>query len=189
MFRTIGRVLLGFIVASIAAGLTMTGFAELNTVEKYISPIELILLAATHSAIFSAPFFLVATVIGEWLNIRSWLFYTLSGLAITMAGFLAQYSSEPTGFPSIMNPYAFTAFALTGLISGFVYWLIAGRLAGNEVPLPDFDDYPDGRRLRVEGEAEVSTSSLKDMLSAADKTSVPSTGAPAVAKKAAQNGI
>src|SRR5690606_17813540 len=91
----------------------------------------LALLAATHSAIFAAPFVLVACVLGEWQNIRSVVFYTLAGVVIGLAGFLAQYSAEAVGQPTIINNYALKAYLTAGFFAGLAYWLFAGRSAGS----------------------------------------------------------
>jgi hypothetical protein len=119
---------------------------------------------------------LVALVIGEWQNIRSIAYYTFAGLAISMAGFIAQFSSEVTGYPTIMNWYAFLTFALSGLVAGFVYWLAAGQKAGDEVPLMLGTEGDIDLQTENENTAASARSSIKDMLAAADKTSVPVTG-------------
>jgi hypothetical protein len=140
MFRSIVRVLFGFIMACLAAGATKVLFA-LTPGEVFGGDADalgnasyLTLLTATHSAVFAAPFALIAAAIGEWQGIRTWPFYALAGLAITLFGFIAQYSSEGPAQPTIVNNYAFTAFLTAGFIAGFVYWLFAGRDAGDPVP-------------------------------------------------------
>ena len=92
-------------------------------------------MAATHSAVFSAPFALVAAAIGEWQSIRSWVYYALAGIAISIAGFIALYSGETSGPNSIVNQYATIAYLCSGLVGGWVYWLVSGRMAGDEVEI------------------------------------------------------
>jgi hypothetical protein len=132
------RVVLGFAIAAIAAGLTMVLFVT-TPVELATSPGDadalgaaalLALAVATHAAVFSAPFALVAVAVGERRSIRSWVYYALAGIAIASLGFLAQYSSEVEGPATIFNAYALVAFLTTGLVAGIVFWLLCGRYAG-----------------------------------------------------------
>jgi hypothetical protein len=149
MFLRIIRVVFGFVLACLAAGLTMVLFvytpvelANLPSDEASQRASEaglLSLAAATHSAIFAAPFALIAAAIGEWRGIGSWMYYVLVGVLIAGIGFLAQYSSEAVGEASIVNTYALTAFLVTGFVAGAVYWLFSGRYA--DWPWPD-DESP-----------------------------------------------
>lgn len=135
MILSIFRVLFGFVVACLLAGVAQLAFALPNDilsddVEKLMSAAELAALAATHSGVFAAPFALVAAAIGEWQSIRTWIYYALSGIAIAIAGFIALYSGEGMGQPTIVNNYALMAYLTAGLVGGLVYWGLAGRLAG-----------------------------------------------------------
>ena len=139
MILSVLRVLFGFALACIAGALIKLGFASPNDVltddaDRLSWSIEQVLLAATHSAVFSAPFALVAAAIGEWQSIRSWVYYALAGLAIAIAGFIALYSGETTtGVNTIVNQYATIAFLCSGIVAGWVYWLFSGRYAGDPV--------------------------------------------------------
>lgn len=135
MIMSVVRVLVGFALACIAGALIQLGFATPNDVltddpDRLSWSFEQVLLAATHSAVFSAPFALVAAAIGEWQSIRSWVYYALAGIAIAIAGFIALYSGETTGPNSIVNQYATIAYLCSGLVGGWVYWLVSGRNAG-----------------------------------------------------------
>ncbi len=140
MFRALARVIAGFLIACLAAGLVKVLFVmtpvELASVPSSAFPEKasdmglLALLTATHTAIFAATFALVTTGIAEWLSIRSALYYLTSGAAIALLGFFAQYSSEVGGQPTILNTYAMTAYVAAGLIAGLIYWVLAGRYAG-----------------------------------------------------------
>ena len=108
MILSVLRVLVGFGLACIAGALMQLGFATPNDVltddpDKLSWSFEQVLLAATHSAVFSAPFALVAAAIGEWQSIRSWVYYALAGIAISIAGFIALYSGETSGPNSIVD--------------------------------------------------------------------------------------
>lgn len=125
------RVLTGFVVACFVAAAMQVAFAVLPLADRPTQPklIELVLLTATHFAVFSAPFGLIAAILGEWQGLRSRGYYLFTGLATGAAGFLVQFTAE-SGGPTVYNPYAVTAFLLPGLIGGFAYWLVAGRQAG-----------------------------------------------------------
>lgn len=136
MITSVLRVLIGFALACIAGALVQLAFATPNDVltddaDKLSWSMEQVLLAATHSAVFSAPFALVAAAIGEWQSIRSWVYYGLAGIAIAVAGFIALYSGETGGANSIVNNYALAAYLCAGLAGGVVYWFLSGRSAGD----------------------------------------------------------
>jgi hypothetical protein len=138
MIRALLRVLMGFVIACLVAGLVQVLFvmtpADLaSETDKVQGAAILTLMAATQSSVFAAPFAFLVTAIGEWQAIRNWVYYALAGIAIAFAGFLVQYSSE-TGGVTIFNDYAFKAFLTTGFVAGFTYWLVAGRTAGDNEP-------------------------------------------------------
>jgi len=135
MLGRIVRVIIGFALACLAAGLTLVLFVY--------TPVELAgaagaagarfgeagllaLAAATQVAIFSAPFALIAVLAATWRRLSSPAYFALAGIAIAGLGFWAQYRSEAAGELSILNTYALSAFALTGLVGGLVFWLCAG---------------------------------------------------------------
>jgi hypothetical protein len=140
MLGHILRVVFGFVLACLAAGLTLVLFVytplELTGLTANVAASRLgeagilALAAATHVGVFSAPFALAGAAFGEWRSLRGPAYYALLGVAIAAAGFFAQYHSEAAGDLSILNTYALSAFALTGLIGGLVYWLGAGWHAG-----------------------------------------------------------
>jgi hypothetical protein len=136
MIGRVFRVIFGFIVACLAAGLTMVLFVytPLEIVTEAIADrasevLLLSLAASTHSALFAAPFALIAAVFGEWQRIGSWLYYSAVAVAIAAVGFLAQFWPESGASGGFLNGYAVAAFAATGLVAGTVYWLFAGRFA------------------------------------------------------------
>lgn len=174
MFRALARVISGFLLACLAAGLVKVLFVmtpvELVSVPSSAFPDKatdlglLALLTATHTAIFAATFALVATGIAEWLSIRAPLYYLTSGAAIALLGFFAQYSSEVGGQPTILNTYAMTAYLAAGLIAGFVYWVLAGRYAGytrSAEGSADADDETVAKRPRIIVEKSPSETPVK----------------------------
>jgi hypothetical protein len=140
MLGQILRVVFGFVLACLGAGLTLVLFVytplELAGLAANVAGARLgevgtlALAAATHVGVFSAPFALAGAAFAEGRRLRSPAYYALLGVAIAAAGFFLQYRSEAAGDLSILNTYALSAFALTGLIGGLVYWLGAGRHAG-----------------------------------------------------------
>ena len=146
MFGRLLRVLLGFAVACFGAGLTMVLFVMTPGEIAGLPPdvagdrlskgFELATFVAVQAALFSAPFALVAAAVGEALRNREWTYYVLAALIIAGLGFFAQHSTEQVGQPTIVNNYALTAFLTTGFVSGMLYWLFSGRLAGGRMPEP-----------------------------------------------------
>jgi hypothetical protein len=135
MISRVFRVLIGLVLACLAAGLTLVFFVEspLEVIEagsNKANEVALLALAtATQAAIFAAPFALLTAVIGEWRGIGSSLFYALAGLAIAGIGFLAQIQAQGSEEASLAHAYAIVAFLVTGTVAGLVYWACAGRLA------------------------------------------------------------
>ena len=134
------RVLLGFIVACLAAALALVLFvytpAELLALPAdmrgdRLSEAGLFALAvAPHVATFSALFALVAVVFAERRGVTAWSFYTLVGVGIAAAGFLTQHFSEAPGQTTILQNYALIAFLSSGAVGATVYWFFSGRYAG-----------------------------------------------------------
>jgi hypothetical protein len=125
-------VLLGFALACVLAAQiqVLFAFGLPQLAASPLAALDIVAMTATHFAVFAAPFALVVAAIGEWLSIRGWLYYAGAGIAIAAAGFMAQYSSETSGAPSILNIYAAKAFLTPGFLAGFFYWVLAGRNAG-----------------------------------------------------------
>jgi len=141
MIGRVLRILFGFLLACLAVGFVQTAFVmpppellalpENVRYERLADAGILGLVATTQTAIFAAPFALVAAAIAEWQGLRSLLYYLFVGLAIAAGGFAAIVAAEPSGeTATILNSYASTAFGLSGAVGAFVYWLLAGRLAG-----------------------------------------------------------
>ena len=130
MIVSLIRFVLGFIAATLVAGTVQVLFVAGDELVAGVTSSRLealgllALLAATQSAVFGAPFAILAAVVAAWLPIRSGLFFAGVGIAIALAGFLTQYAGE--GGPStILNPYALAAYLASGLAGGLVYWLVA----------------------------------------------------------------
>lgn len=141
MIGRLFRILSGFILACLAAGLTTVLFAfspvELQNLPPEIAGDRLALAMpiATHAAIFAAPFALIAIWLGEWRRWRDWAYYAAAAMAIALIGFFAQYSSETEqlGWSILNSNYPLVAFLTTGFVAGLVYWLFSGRMAGHHL--------------------------------------------------------
>lgn len=144
MIGRLFRVLCGFILACLAAGLTKVLFAftpaELMGMlpEVAAERVGIALPVATHTAIFAAPFALIAIALAEWQGIRDWAYYAGAAIAIALIGFFAQYHSETAtqGWSIVNNNYPVVTFLTTGFVGGLAYWLFSGRLAGGSRPRP-----------------------------------------------------
>ena len=128
MLVGIVRFILGFVAAVLVAGFVQVLFVAGLDGVRADGPVAvesmglLILLAATQSAVFSAPFAVLAALVAAWLPTRSRLYFLTAGLVIGLGGFFAQHVGE-SGPHTILNRYALAAYALSGLAAGFAYWL------------------------------------------------------------------
>src|SRR3954453_5591414 len=106
MIVSVVRVLIGFVIACFAASAVLLSFVmTTDLVTGDVDKLGLIgmqlLSTATVTAYFAALFALVVIAVSEWQGIRGWAFYALAGLAIAIAGFIWQYSTEAGGGPTI----------------------------------------------------------------------------------------
>ncbi len=131
------RAVLGFAAACLVAGVTQVAFATVmpnlasvfssGWIERIGPTVALILYATALSAVFAAPFALVAIALGRWQRFSGWIYYALAGVGIGLGGFLVLQAGEVRGQPTIVNTYALMAYVTAGLLAGVVYWLLAGR--------------------------------------------------------------
>ncbi len=128
MFVGIVRFILGFVAAVLTAGFVQVLFVVGLDGVRTGGPVSiesmglLVLLASTQSAVFAAPFAILAAIVAAWLPTRSRLYFMAAGLLIGLGGFFAQHVGE-SGPNTILNRYALTAYAMSGLTAGFIYWL------------------------------------------------------------------
>ena len=133
MLGRVIRVVFGFVVACLAAGLTIVLFVT-TPVELANTPSNAITDALSANgllAVFAAPLALIGAAIGEWRRLAHWTYYAVVGIVIAGLGFLAQYMSEGGAQASIVNNYALVAFLTMGFVGGVIYWLVAGQFARN----------------------------------------------------------
>jgi hypothetical protein len=136
MITRIIRVLFGFAMACIAAGLVKVLFAfspaELSgmTPDRAADALSLTWPIATHMGIFAAPFALVAVVLAEWRRWGDWTYYVIAAVTIAMIGFAAQYQTETAtqGWSVLSGNYPLIAFLTAGAAGGLVYWMFSGHV-------------------------------------------------------------
>jgi len=173
ILRTLFKVLAGITLACLTAALVQVLYVSTPVQLAAVSAsdfqaqagttLSLVLKAATHFAIFSLPFALIAAGIAEWLGARSLAYWLSIGVGIALLGFFAQYSSEVPGQLTIMNNYALQSFLTAGFFGGLVYWLVAGGRTAS--PMGQEEAGSIRPRIKVEAEPhEVKKGSLAERI-------------------------
>ncbi|MCH9806316.1 MAG: hypothetical protein K0U74_01160 [Alphaproteobacteria bacterium] len=152
------RILFGFALACFAAALTQVLFvitpADLYGLEGQARwerlgfSVAIAASAAAQIAVFAAPFALAAVLFGVLMGLRGWAFYVFAGLVVALLGLGVIYAGEQGSEFTIANGYAIAAYAFSGIIAGYVYWVMAGYRAG-----AGFSAADQGHAL-VDGEGE-----------------------------------
>ncbi len=129
MLLSLVRFVLGLAAAALVAGAVQVAFVaggDLFAGGRLERLGTLALLAAVQSAVFAAPFALLAAGLASRLTIRSRLYFAAAGVAIALAGFFVQ-SLRETGVEAALslNRYALAAYAASGLAAGLAYRLVA----------------------------------------------------------------
>ncbi|MDX2259618.1 MAG: hypothetical protein NW205_11975 [Hyphomicrobiaceae bacterium] len=142
------RFVIGLAMAALVAGITQVLFvitpAELIALPeparsaRLAQVLELVGYATALTAIFAAGFAVLAAVLAGSLQWHGWPFFVFAGLAIALLGFATIYAGETPGPATIANPYALAAYAFSGLIGGYAYWLVAGPAAPTRNDPGDF---------------------------------------------------
>jgi hypothetical protein len=123
-------ILIGFVAAVLVAGFFLSAliFLPLQDEPSVTGRLTFVgggLLLSSVAGYFSLAPALAAIAWSEWSGKRDWLFHALAGGAIALAVVTYRWNASTAG----MDEAAATVAA--GLIGGFVYWLIAGRSAGD----------------------------------------------------------
>lgn len=116
--------LIAAMIGAVAIYLGSFGFFETASwvgpggdISAILGPVFIVLFDLTRFALLP---FLGGIVVAEMLGLRSMLVWTLFGGAIGLGMHLAAYGADYSAVPPVA----------AGLVAGFAYWLIAGRLAG-----------------------------------------------------------
>lgn len=134
MVGRILRVLFGFLVASFVAGLVLVLFVNTPAEmpdwpsERYAETGLWALAIGTQVVIFASTFAFIGAVYAEWRGISSATYSIILGLLISMIAFASHYAGEGSG--GDVSSYALSAFIVTGIVAGYVYWYLSGRFAG-----------------------------------------------------------
>ena len=135
--RAIGRIfaaLIGFILAVVAAALFMltasVGFAPVDPADSVWFwgnfGVSAAMTASYLGAMALAPW-AVVILIGEVFRLRSVLVYLSVG---GLLGVLPSLGLAPMMRPTSDDPHSVVILVAAGIVGGFVYWLVAGRMAG-----------------------------------------------------------
>jgi len=146
--KLIGRLLwvgLAYLIACFAAGTTfvMSIAGAAYTLSLDVAGVGFTSLVV--SAILVVWAFVpaaVAITIAEIFRIQNWIFYTVIGVAVPIIAIRGLEMFEPTldevVVTDTMSPLFYVA---PGLVAGLVYWIVAGRDAGNALnAVPDLHD-------------------------------------------------
>jgi hypothetical protein len=116
--------LIAAMLSAVAIYLGSFGFFDTDSwvgpggdISAILGPIFIVLFDLSRFALLP---FLGGILVAEMLGVRSMLAWTLFGGAIGLVLHASAYGSDYSAVPPIA----------AGLVAGFAYWLIAGRLAG-----------------------------------------------------------
>jgi hypothetical protein len=84
----------------------------------------MVLFASTVAPALTALPGAIATIAGEALKLRSWMYYVPAG-GVSLAAIPVLAPAQP----SLPTGQYMAIFAAAGFVGGFVYWLLAGRNA------------------------------------------------------------
>jgi hypothetical protein len=140
------RLLIGFVLACLAAALTLVAFVYTPTDlaglpadmsgDRLLEAGAFALAITPHLAVFAALPALIGLSFAEARGIGSWTFYVLIGIGIAVLGFLVQHFTEAPGQGTILQNYALIAFLTAGIAGGLVYWFCSGRAAARRAGPP-----------------------------------------------------
>jgi hypothetical protein len=133
----LARIVSGFVLASLAAAVTLVLFvyvpADLASLSSDLSGERLseaglfALMVTPQVALYAALPALAGAIFAEVRRVAGWPFYALAGLATAAAAFLALGLSAAPDEASLFSPYALAAFLTSGLVGGLAYWALSGR--------------------------------------------------------------
>lgn len=143
LLRLLGRLIVisfAFFLASLAAALTATaGLYQAYGVPLTPHPgvgglIGDLALSLVVSAMaighFSLMLAAVAIIVAETFSLRSWLYYAAAGAGLGGLALTAMETARGEAASRGMANLEALVFVAAGLASGLVYWVIAGRRAG-----------------------------------------------------------
>lgn len=129
----------GIALAAVAAGFVQLMFATAHLPEPLddlAASLSMLPLIATHLFVFLAVFGLPFAVAGELLGETNAAYYAAAGLTVALAGLLVLIAGEPAT-ETLANPLGLSAFTMSGLAGGLVYWLAASPGPKSSTPEDD----------------------------------------------------
>lgn len=142
-FMRLVMITVGFILASIAAGVALAFLTQIITPREAAelsgpgSNGWLFVAAVAFSSVTGAVAFFPAMAVifyGEFTRRRDWLYYAIAGGLIAVFAPILITLIRSSGRPSDIEFMAMSLAA--GMIGGLAYWLVSGRNAGNWLPSP-----------------------------------------------------
>jgi hypothetical protein len=138
MLKRLAVILVAFLIASMAAGVTIATVPGLDWQTFSADTLrraefwEHALFGMLFTAIVAILPLLLLVILAEIFRLRSWLLYVLGGVLVMLFGYIAPRLAErgvaASEYLSVTSEAALAAVA--GVVFGFVYWLLAGRRAG-----------------------------------------------------------
>lgn len=135
------RMLAGYLLASIGAAMVLGMFAFAPpSFDQFMDRIgevaenawSVIWYLAGAIAFFGAVPAIIALLYAEHHKIRTWLYYELVGAAVAVLAYWLAHGTELTPARGEGNLYSTIAFLVSGAVLGLLYWLFAGRYAGQD---------------------------------------------------------
>ena len=134
MMNALFRVVAGFCLASLAAGLVQTAWIVLPDTGMLLKNslvwTTLFLMGSVKTAVFAAPLALTLFLLSERGGWRTWCLYSAAGAAIGVAGYLTHLAGD-IPLISFWQDGPFWVLLVAGLAGGSVYWSVSGRKAGH----------------------------------------------------------
>ncbi|MEQ1672392.1 MAG: hypothetical protein ABL893_16185, partial [Hyphomicrobium sp.] len=156
MRRSVWAIVSGLVIAILGAAalakIAGLPFAPLEAGER---PIWHLLRTAMPIAAFILPGALTAILLAEARRVRGLAFWMFAGALLAAIGYLTLTTVPGDLQTAFKSPRTFAALMGTGLFSGWLYWLLAGRHAGNfaaaleRAGQPDLDENGLRRRCRA----------------------------------------
>ena len=139
------RMLVGYLLACFGAAMALALFAfSPNSVEGFFDKLPDIIESAWNVSphltgalfVLGAVPALIAFQYAEHHHIRSWVYYELIGAAVAIAAYWLAHGTDTVPLKSEGNIYSTIAFGVAGAVLGLLYWLFAGRYAGQDQQQP-----------------------------------------------------
>ena len=129
-------ILIGYLAAALAASafINLIAIGLVGTDEAPAVALRSIAFTIPFIALFIAYYGFIpalgAILLAEIIGARDWLFHSLAGAAVALVVIALLWRDSGSG-DILGDPRVAMAVIGSGLVGGLVYWLVAGRTAGN----------------------------------------------------------